>query len=317
MRTHPIALLGGGRWGRIIVQVLSQLLPADETIVWVSRYGFTQNQSWLEDNALTGRVHLHAQNEAIWSAAHTGGLIIANATLDHADAMVRALEAGLPVFCEKPFALEETVATRLAERAAQTGTVAGVNLEFATAPFVQSFAAAMAPLAPETIEVTWHDPLGEERHGERKRFDPRIPVTQDGLPHCLSLFCALGVRLADCRLEEVSSRQDHTVSVRFGSPSIRLCASLSRHAPERRRSISINHGQALLDFTEEPGHALIEGQAQDLNWGPPGPMSVSLGSFLDQIDKPSPSWPLAILRWTDAVKLAEKATEALRAASGV
>ena len=76
----------------------------------------------------------------------------------------------------------------------------------------------------------------------------------------------------------------------------------------------VNGGEARLDFTTEPGSARLGNTDLTLNWGPPGPLSCSLQSFLDQIDRPTQDWPLAIGRWTHAVELADQATDQLRKA---
>ncbi len=311
-RTKPIALLGGGRWGRVNVQVLSKILPAGEKLVWISNHGFEANQHWLQTNDLEDRVHLQNESAAIWNREETGGLVVATATHTHAEALERAIAAGVPVLCEKPHTLSPSLAGQLAAKAVETNTIAGVNLEFVTASFVQDFAKAVADIPLRTVELRWHDPLAEERHGEVKRFDPRIPVTHDGLPHCLSIFFALSASLADCQLKRVTFEQDNSVEVHLDCAGITLMASVSRHASARRRIVTLNGGEASLDFTTEPGRAQMGGEDLPLNWGPPGPLSYSLQSFLDQIDSPTQDWPLAIHRWTDAVKLADQATEKLQ-----
>ncbi len=311
-RTKPIVLLGGGRWGRVNVQVLSQILPAGEKLVWISSHGFEDNQHWLKTTDLAGRVDLRSDGDTIWNREETGGIVIATATHTHAQALERAITAGVPVFCEKPHTLSPSLATRLAAKAAETKTIAGVNLEFVTASFVRDFATAVADIPLRAIELVWHDPMAEERHCEQKRVDSRIPETHDGLPHCLSICSALSANLADCQLERVTFEQDNSVEVHLDCAGITLKASVSRNAPARRRVVTLNDSEAILDFTTEPGRAQLSGEDLTVNWGPPGPLSCSLQSFLDQIDSPTQDWPLAIDRWTHAVRLADLATEKLR-----
>ena len=116
-----IALLGAGRIGQLHGRLVAEQPGVDEVIV----FDVVAENAARTADAIHGRVAATV-DEAI---AASDAVIVAASTNMHATLVAQAIDAGKPVFCEKPLAfdLEETVA--LVAKAEAAGAVVQVGFQ--------------------------------------------------------------------------------------------------------------------------------------------------------------------------------------------
>ncbi|MFC6881351.1 MULTISPECIES: Gfo/Idh/MocA family oxidoreductase [Actinomadura] len=79
--------------------------------------------------ALAGPLGARAADPEAVLAAGLDAVLIATPTATHAELLLRAAEAGVPVFCEKPVAADLETTGRVRERAAKTGTPVHIGFQ--------------------------------------------------------------------------------------------------------------------------------------------------------------------------------------------
>ena len=299
-----IAVLGGGRWARVHISVLKTITEHSVEIFWLTRHNANENRTWLNNNGSIN-AHIVEDEELLW-ALRPDAVIITTATPTHISLLKRALDQRVPAFCEKPFALDIETAVQLASYAQTQNTVAGVNLEFLYANYLSDFAHTLKSIPLESVDLVWHDPIHEVRHGEVKKSDSSTPHLHDALPHCWSVLQVLlpDLSLKICKVDV--ENQNVIVSANSATSRLAFTFSLSRKAHNRRRVVDVNNGMAILDFSTEPGTTTLNGEVTQNQWRGNRPMVGSVGSFLRQIEAPMDNWCLSLAATLPAVALAEQ-----------
>ncbi|MCT2594791.1 Gfo/Idh/MocA family oxidoreductase [Streptomyces sp. N2-109] len=117
-----IGLIGTGRIGAFHAETLCALPGVDEVLVADPAPGLAP--------ALAGRLGLTAlPGVAQLFAARPDGLVIAAPTSVHAELLHQALDAGTPVFCEKPVALDVPGTLGVVERAEAGGAPVQIGFQ--------------------------------------------------------------------------------------------------------------------------------------------------------------------------------------------
>jgi predicted dehydrogenase len=170
------ALIGCGRWGRNIARVLANI-GALEVIV-------DPAADALQPYADELGVKITADMDAAFGAG-IGAVAIAAPAVDHARVARKALDAGKPVFVEKPLALELEDAKALAALAAEGGLTLMVGHLLQYHP---AFTTLKALVASGTI--------GELRHINSNRLNPGAIRTEENAlwsmaPHDFSMVLGL------------------------------------------------------------------------------------------------------------------------------
>ena len=113
-----LGVVGLGRMGRIYAGMLAE--EAEPGILaGVATLDVEEQSQWLTDHEVE---HRFREADALIDRLDLDGLVVATPTHTHADLVVLAAEAGLPVFCEKPLALTVSE-TRRAIGAARTADI--------------------------------------------------------------------------------------------------------------------------------------------------------------------------------------------------
>jgi predicted dehydrogenase len=284
-----LAVIGGGRWARVIASVLANMdLPFNSTII-VSQ----SNPARLASALASDRRGPIAIVPTIGEALNRFGLkaaIIANAARVHVASAEQLIEAGIPVLIEKPAALTMAEAARLLELADANGVCVAPSLSFLHCSYLHRFAmmigADKGKLRGLTLE--WTDPTSEVRYDDPKSYDPGISVAQDVMPHVWSILgLAVGMPAGDvgvksCRIARGGRWATYGLEVQ-GVPCL---VTVRRDAPARRRFLKaeISSGEELaIDFTVEPG-TILSGSTRfsaDPGWTErPGPLWGQIQDFL-------------------------------------
>jgi len=283
MMPSRIALVGGGRWARNYARVLSKSPDLVRSVTVISPRNADGMRRWIAAESLPYDV-AQPLDSAGFDAA-----IIANAASDHEAAAARFLKARVPVLIEKPFAMSKAGAVRLTELAQAEGVYLAVALVFKFARYLDRFAALLPDRSQiSSISITWTDPKDESRYGERKSYDPSLPVAADVLPHIVSvldtLYVAKKIVCMDVAVKRAGAETDIELSVDGTPCKVRL----ARNSEKRVRLIEViaDRVQHVLDFSVEPGRIAANGESQsgDPDWGNgPSPLARLAQSFLTAV----------------------------------
>ena len=273
---HPasVAVVGGGRWARVLLDVLAGLLPPSVPLSVHSRSNAAGMADWARAKGLEGRLAVRD------GAPDAAAVLVANLARDHEAAAVAALKAGAHVFLEKPLAPDAAGA----ERIVKAGGRLAASQVLRWARSVEMLSKRCAEAGPlESLSVQWTSPAGELRHGEAVRLDPSLTATADVLPHVCALVEAL-CGTAPTRLRS-AAREGGVERLGLDAGTLPVDVRLQRAGNARRRVVEARAGGKLLtlDFSTEPG--TIAGPAgveeADPSWSTrPRPMAAMLGAFL-------------------------------------
>lgn len=281
-----IAIIGGGRWARALVDVLCGLVSPVVAISVHSRRNTGSMAAWADARGLGKRIHVSSAWPRDLSTG-SSAVIVANAAMHHQAAVEWALSAGHPTMVEKPIALTAAAAQRLADLARDRNVRLAAAHVFLFAQYLENFSKLVTGAGRiESLHIDWTDPESEERYGESKRFDPGLPIFSDWLPHVVPIAGALLPALPDhCRKLEVF-RGGAMLELELMAGSISCTVRMERNAKQRRRLLQATAaGETFeLDFSTEPG---IIGHGSSITTGDPHwdsrmrPAARMLAAFLE------------------------------------
>lgn len=263
-----LAIIGGGRWGRVHLSVAQQIGLTDLNMV----------TSHNVDKIPAGVKALPSINTLLKNPPTAA--IVANSARDHFAAANQLLEASVHVLVEKPVVLAIDEAEKLIAEAQQKKLclLPGLNLRFAS--YLHRFAKEISK--SKRVTLHWADAAGEMRGGEKKRYDSSISVAQDVMPHVWSIFSVLFPTK-----EFIVTSGDGTRFM-LQAEGVEAEVMLQRDAPARKRLITVD--DISLDFTTEPGTISKNGKSfsGDEQWGEsPKPLERQLRYFLECIEQGS------------------------------
>ena len=309
---RTIALVGGGRWGRVHASNLSQLLTPRDRVAWVSRY----NQDILRDAILKfpasgPAFDLSNSIDDILAAQPTVALVVTSPHT-HVEVTESCLRAGANVFVEKPLAFRAVEARSLIDTAQDRNLLLGVGLHLLSATYLHHFKNQIARRSIAKIALRWFDPSHEIRHGESKHANDSTPLAHDLYPHIWSIVRVL----TGCAVQTIggaSKQADGSISFESSAGAVKIEARCGRYASARERKIDLifeDGGIASLDFSQEPGKAVLENVPlpPDPLWGKsPRPVMAEVQEFLKQASSPvrDPAWPYLAANCIDSVAGAE------------
>lgn len=250
-----IIVIGGGRWARVITEVLCNIVPSDINITIHTFHNIPPILEWLAERHLEGRVQV-SQEWPKFNLDILNIVIIVNAARDHEKAIRRMFDAGVPVLVEKPVTLAYRSTKELIKYACNH------NIFFASAHiflFSQDIKDCAELISKEenikSIKMYWVDPKTENRYGETKRYDSGLPIFVDLLPHIISIigFIVPYTKQNFKKLEFLRGGAHLNIDLSFDEISCHV--KLVRNGNHRRRVIEIDCGEKCikLDFANEPG----------------------------------------------------------------
>jgi predicted dehydrogenase len=306
-----VALVGGGRWGRVHASNLAQLLTPRDRVLWVSRH----NQVILRDvvqNLPNGpQFELMTRLEDALVAGPETALVVTppNTHVAVADACLRG---GVHTFVEKPLAFKASEARSLIDIAAKSNLVLAVGLHLLSASYLHHFKSQLLARRIIRISIRWFDAGNETRYGEAKQLDDTTPIVHDVYPHVWSIVRVL-TGSGEHKANVVSARADQSVSFELIAGSAKIEAHCGRRAEIRERKIDVvfsDGSSASFDFTHEPGKGILDGASlpSDPAWGTtPRPVMAEVREFLEQVFSASRNreWPHLASNCIDSVVGAE------------
>ena len=280
-----VAVIGGGRWARVVTDVLCGVVAPSVDISVHSRSNAEAMSDWVQSRRLSDRVAVSAA-PAVSLSRLPGAAIVVNAARDHESTVDELIRAGVPVLVEKPMALSAAAADRLASLAASRKVPLAPAHVFRFARYVDRFSVRVLDAGPPAhLRVWWTDPEVEIRYGEAKSHDVTLPIAADLIPHILSVLGDLVPDGPDVCRRVTQERNGSEVRLDATLGGVECDIVLARGSDARRRVVEAVVGAHLwrLDFSPEPGR--IEGPAGAENADPdwalaPRPMARMLRAFL-------------------------------------
>ncbi len=250
-----IAIIGGGRWARVLTEVLCDIVPPAVSVSVHTLHNAESMSVWATSRGLDGRVFVSSE----WPQflyGRSNAVIVANAARDHEQAVQWALSAGVPVLVEKPVALSASATQRLSDLANRHNIRFAAAHVFLFARYLDNFSKLVADAGDiQSLQMHWTDPQLENRYGEQKQYDSSLPIFSDCLPHILSMIGALTPNLpGKCEIAKFL-RGGACLEIEIMLGDIPCIISLERNSEKRRRLITATTGQKMLrlDFSKEPG----------------------------------------------------------------
>ncbi len=292
---NVLAVVGGGRWGRVIISVLTKMELPFERIVVVSESSSDTMIRFLEEQKCIAclPINLVSSLDELLVRYTVKAAVVTNAAHQHFDTSSRLINHGINVLIEKPLVLSVENAHILLEKAALKDVVIIPGLQYRFCSYIHSLREELHRLEkiPLSFIIEWSDQIGEVRYGEVKNYDTAINVAQDVMPHIWSIlstiFCQTQINIVSCQTTRSGKCAEFSVEMEDGLPGQIL---LERDASQRRRLISVHFdsGEFLsMDFTNEPGVISCNNKiiSTNSNWNnEPKPLDSQLQYFLSAIN---------------------------------
>lgn len=282
-----VAVIGGGRWARVLIETLCKHLSPSVDVTVHSPHNADAMSEWITASGFRGRVNVFSgwprKTPTVSIAA-----IVANAAHDHEKTVATMLSVGIPVLVEKPMAGNVVAAQQLVELACNR------KVRFATAHvflFLESmhrFSNLIAQTGNiQFIHIVWEDPKAENRYGEEKHYDSSLPIFADWLPHISAILNLLqpGAFQQCDEVEFLDGGAQLVLKLRLEDIPCRI--QLVRNGSQRRRMIEVyTEGDVLrLDFSKDPGTITSDS------------IEIENTAYGDERKRPVAQMLIAFLKW--------------------
>ena len=255
-----IALFGGGRWARVLLDVC--LKNTEQNIIFTvhTSHFIDDMRMWASKNGFKNRVEVTGIEPNFLELDYKAA-IVANSAHNHKKSAEFAIAARIPVLVEKPITPSFSETNSLIQSAKNNETHLSPSWVFLHAKYIDNFINHIG--GPEQIQKLWFewtDESAEMRYGETKSYDSAIPIFKDVMPHVLSILSKIFknqiFEFRSCKV----SHGGRCVEIIITVLDIECCLKLERNSKKRRRKIVIKGQKDLqLDFAVEPGTISVDG----------------------------------------------------------
>jgi len=285
-----INIIGGGRWARVILEVLCRIVDKSVKISIYSKNNSIGMSDWVSSKKIGNNIQIFKDLPNKFSS-DTNAVIVVNAARDHEEFILSALKAGGHVLVEKPLTLSYESGKKIAIVAKDLNkhlTSAHVFL-FANY-FIKFTKLVLNEGKISKINIHWEDPGVENRYGEKKLYDSGLTVFSDWLPHVLSMISEITTGEDFNFLSIDLEKGGASVTVHILAGDIPCKIILTRNGNSRKRYMDVYTETKILklDFSKEPGTIydginVIQG---DTEWeSNKSPLEFMLSAFLKQISE--------------------------------
>jgi len=280
-----IAVIGGGRWSRVFIEILCGLIPPTTKLSVYTPHNAVAMSAWVSENGFDQHIQVSSDLPQLL-AGKSNAVIVVNAARDHEKAIEWAISCGASVLVEKPVTLNLSASQRLAGLAYSQNTYFAPAHVFLFASYIENFSKLIAENKNvQCVRVKWMDPQSESRYGEAKNYDPGLTIFADWLPHVISILGTL-TNCETIKNERLQlSRGGAHLDIELMLGDIPCAIQLVRNGSCRQRLIEVTteYKMLTLDFSNEPG-TISSGStvfSADPNWDDKvKPVSRMLGAFL-------------------------------------
>lgn len=283
-----INIIGGGRWARVILEVISRIADNSDIITVYSKNNSLGMIEWISSKNLGRKILVFEDLPKKFTTDKTA-VIIVNAARDHEKFILASLTAGASVLVEKPITLSYISGVKIAKAAKKLEKHLSSAHVFLFATYFINFSKLVLNAGKiNRIDIHWEDPMVEDRYGEKKNYDSGLTVLSDWLPHVLSMISAI-VPIKDFIFLSIElNRGGASVTLDILANHIPCRIILTRNGKSRKRLMNVNTETKVLklNFSKEPGtiyDGLIEING-DNEWGiNKSPLESMLKAFLKSV----------------------------------
>ncbi len=286
-----VAVIGGGRWSKIITGILAKSQYNVKKIHLISSSNFKNTVDWVKGTDFYDKVSVSNDLNSIEKNKAIKAAFVINFPAYHYSTVKFLLEADKHVMVEKPFVFEAAQAKELVDLAQRKNLVLAVGLEFMMSDYLHRFKDTLSPCkdAIENVTFIWHDVFRSNRHGIYKLPDMTVNVFMDIFPHVQTVLSVLfnDQKMVFDEIDIKDGGDSCQLRGLFGQLPVHI--SLSRTHPLASRRIEIatkDKNKYSLDFTKEPGKARVNGNdlPEDPHWQmAPGVLDLEVDSFFYEI----------------------------------
>lgn len=282
-----IAVIGGGRWARVVLEELTNLIPPTKRITCHSIKNSSEMHRWVCSKGLDSRVEVFSSYPERDKKLPTMAIVV-NAARDHQMAITWSLSQGFSVLVEKPVTLSAKSTKGLMGLAIDSGAYLASAHVLLFAKYLANFAHYIKVHGQiRSAKIEWHDTKSEIRYGESKFYDPGLAIYADLLPHIFSIVNVLTGRHLNICEDFQFLRGGAELRMSLGDDINLFHVEMARNAKKRVRRVIVENESdeiSILDFSEEPGR-IINGdinQCADPSWSNhQKPLSKMLTIFLN------------------------------------
>lgn len=285
-----LAIIGGSRWGLVILSILAKIDHPFDSLVIVSSANATEVKSKILALGNTSKpIYLVETMDELLANHLVRAAVVVNAARQHFETARRLIQQGIHVLIEKPIVLSlSQMQTLIADALKyQVCIVPGLNYRFCS--YIKNFSTAMfSKGTPTNFIFNWFDTNTEMRYGQMKRHDSSISVVQDVMPHIWTILTVIfqdqSIEIHDC-----SNLGDKTI-LHLSIKNINGIVTLSRAQPKRERYLELqfDQGPLILDFSTEPGVIVDNNKSfsADPIWDQrPTPLTQQLSYFFSLLEQ--------------------------------
>jgi hypothetical protein len=289
-----LAVIGGGRWARVIVSVLAKMDLAFDRLIIVSSANSETMVRFIEGQQFMSHMSFDvvASLDELLTNYNVNAAIVANSAHQHFATSSLLIDHGVNVLIEKPVVLSMAHAHTLLKKAVARGICLVPGLQYRFCSYIHDCADELSRLrkVPLSFFVEWSDQIGEIRYGETKTYDRTIDIAQDVMPHIWAILSTIfqqtQINIDSCQNDRDGLCANFSVTMNDG---VQGQIRLQRDAVQRQRIICIqfNSNESLsMDFSYEPGTIYWNKKviSLDPNWDrKPKPLASQLHYFLSTI----------------------------------
>ncbi len=280
---QKLLVIGGGRWARVITQNLISITSGNLLVCCYSHHNTEDLLKWSKEQSLSNKqLYIFEHRPDDKSLRNVNAVIVVNSAQRHAESAKWMISKKIPTLIEKPMTLSVEETEKLIELAKNHKTLLAPAHVFLFADYIEKFRKILSNQKVEQFSIHWEDPSTENRYGEKKEFDPSIPLFTDWLPHVVSILAYLSnsssIHLNNLKLQKGGA----DLEMNFKMDNIAVNIHLIRKGFKRIRKLAANLATGLhsLDFSNEE-KVEIKGPTQvDFHKTLIGPLSNMLSSFL-------------------------------------
>jgi len=287
-----LAVIGGGRWGQVILSILASISIPFDYVVIVSKFNeediHSKLKEWEKSSATCFEVV--PSIEDLFAQYSVTAAIVVNAAQQHFDTALQLINQGIHVLIEKPIVLLTEQMNILIAKAHEKKVCILPGLCYRFSSYLDNFAKIIPTKGtPSSFAIHWHDMSHEIRYGQLKKHDTTIDVAQDVMPHIWSILSKIFCQpIVDIRALAYEMTEDYA-AFQVSLSDITGHVILKRNAPFRERSICVefNKNKFLkIDFSAEPGNIFWEANSfpADKDWQQkPSPLTQQLNYFFSYL----------------------------------
>ena len=254
-KIKQVVVIGTGRWAKVLITEITKCFGSSIDIYFCAFRRINEIRQWAGNQELLSGIQIV---ENIPPAIDHGICIafVISSPHDHEKSIKEALLKGYHVIVEKPLTVSSEKSQQVIELAQRLRQKIFSTNTFRFASYLDDFKNLLPPdKTMVRMDILWTDSAKEERYGERKYYDPRVPIVMDILPHVVSIFEAIYQFEQPVLRSLILRRGGSEVDLHFAFGHIESRIQLSRVSNKRRRKLVVWHDSVSheLDFSTEPG----------------------------------------------------------------